>query len=163
MTDTSPATTPAAIVCPVDGCHALIPDTIDDRRAHRRGHKHDDDVIEALRRAIRELREDYAKHRGSIRDEVDALRRDVESIDRAVDGIEIPAPVEPLTISRGPWPEDDEDDDTDNPTSTYLDDEQAPTGEPLTYEQTIARESAAAAFTTTTEDDTFPTSPRFVG
>jgi hypothetical protein len=107
MTDDTP-TIPAAIVCDVEGCHVLVPDTLEDRREHRQGHKHEQKVEEAIRRALRELRADFDTLRGETRDRVKEIRDEVAGIDRAVGQIEIPEPVAPLTIVRGAWDDDDD-------------------------------------------------------
>lgn len=152
MTDDTPTTVPAAIVCPVEDCHALVPDTIEDRRAHRTGHTHREKVDAAVRRRFRELQDDFDQLRGEMREKTAEMKRDVEGIDRSVQQIEIPEQQPPLEIKRGGWDDlDDEDDDSfDAPTDDdwgfrNTDTDTEPTVEDRS--RNSDRENAIAAFT----------------
>lgn len=121
-----------ATICEVEGCRALIPTTLDDRREHRRGHAHDRKVIEALRQ--------------SIKDQNLTIRRLVgrlDEVERDVAGIEIPEAPDPFTLvpanALDPLEDDDWDDEPDQ-TSQYADDD-----EDADLQQ-AARADAEAAF-----------------
>lgn len=103
-----------ATICEVEGCHALIPTTLDDRREHRRGHAHDRKVIEALRQAMKDQNVTIRRLAGRL----DDLERDVSNI-------EIPEAPDPFTLVPADDldPLEDDPDDEDIQVSQYVDDE----------------------------------------
>lgn len=113
-------------------CYSLVEDTDDARREHRAWHRHEEKVKQGLRDAIRERDE-----------EIGRLSREVGDAQRDVQGIVIPEPVLGIEISRDGWAGDDDEDD--DPRSTYVDDD-------LAF-PTQARADATAAFTDDDEDE----------
>jgi hypothetical protein len=178
MTDEQTPTPAVAetFVCPVEDCRALIPDTLEDRRGHRRGHEHRDKVDEAIRGALRVIRTDFGRLRGETKDAVKRVEDAVAGIDRAVGKIEIPEPTPPTTVRRGGW-DDDEDEDDGQPAAANVDDEWGDLLTPTTIDGSVdqpaetagptdaggfdhhhqqqARADAVAAFTVPDEDGYF--------
>lgn len=124
-------------------CYALVEDTDEARREHRAWHRHEEKVKQGLRDAVKERDE-----------EIGRLSRQVDDAQRDVKGIVIPEPVLGIEISRDGWAADDDEDD--DPRSTYVDDD-------LAFPTEQARADATAAFATTSEDDDEDTGPYFTG
>jgi hypothetical protein len=125
--DTATPQTNATFVCPVEDCRALIPDTLEDQRAHRRGHEHRDKVEEAMRTAIRLVKSDFGTLRGETRDAIKKLEGEIGGIDRQVRTI--PAPPPPTQVRRGGW--DDIEDDDEPDTASAVEDDWADLLQPL--------------------------------
>jgi hypothetical protein len=144
MTDETTPNVPAAIVCPVEDCHALVPDTIEDQRAHRRGHTHRDKVDEAVRSALRNLSGRMDRLTSTTASDVRKMEQLVESAERAVRQIEIPEQLPQMQIVRVDL-QDNEDDETElgeewrdliRPEPSTIEAEQAPSSpEPATAPQ----------------------------
>jgi hypothetical protein len=118
--DTTTPQTNATFVCPVEDCRALIPDTLEDQRAHRRGHEHRDKVEEAMRTAIRLVKSDFRTLRGETRDAVKKLEREVSGVDSRVRTL--PAPPPPTQVRRGGWDDLDEEAPADTAAAEVEDD-----------------------------------------
>lgn len=156
--DTATPTVPRAIVCPVEDCAVLIPDTVDDQRRHRRGHEHRVKVDDAIRRGLRNLTGRIDGIAGATKDDVREMHRLVEGIERLVKGIEIPEQQPQMEIARPTGWDDEVDDGDEDETAAAIDDDWASLTEPVAelitttaadedWERNQDRADAVAAFT----------------
>ena len=97
---------------PREYCGALILDTDDMRRFHREWHAHEKNAKDGVRSALTARDAKIRELEARITD----MQRDVENID-------IPDPIDPIEIASGGWSDDDEPDLDDGPRSTYADDD----------------------------------------
>lgn len=143
--DTPTPTVPRAIVCPVEDCAVLIPDTVEDQRRHRRGHEHRVKVDDAIRRGLRGLSGRIDTLSGATKDDVRQMKDLVAGIERLVKGIEIPEQQPQMEIARPTgWDDGEDDRDEEDETAAAIEDDWASLTEPAEPEPDLIPETEDA-------------------